>query len=122
MENLDVRDENNTSLVLRITHAGRRILLCGDIEEAAEQHLTLSGDIRADVLVLPHHGSVTWMTQEFVRAVDPAYCIRSSGQRDRDTTNGLLSLMAGRHYFNTADRGAVEVRVGPGELSVWPRR
>lgn len=115
---LEIHDANNASLVLRITYAGRRVLLCGDIEEAAERHLMLSGDVSADVLVLPHHGSVVRTTGEFIRAVNPAWCIRSSGRVDRETSNGLLELMAGRQYLNTADRGAVSVRIAEGEMSV----
>lgn len=120
-EELQISDPNNSSLVLRITHAGRRILLCGDIEEPAQRQLMRS-DIAADVLVLPHHGGVCGATKDFIAAVNPSWCIRSSGRRDRNTTNGLIELVAGRQYFNTADRGAVQVRIGPGGVSVLPFR
>ncbi|MEP0842684.1 MAG: ComEC/Rec2 family competence protein [Phycisphaerae bacterium] len=110
--------ENDTSLVLRISFGGRRILLCGDIEELAQRRLLAGADLQADVLVLPHHGSVIRTTGAFISAVKPQWCIRSSGQADRETRNGLLELMAGRRYLNTAERGAVEVLIRPGELRV----
>lgn len=113
---------NDRSLVLRITYAGRRILLCGDIEEAAERHLILAPDIGADVLILPHHGGVVRTTGEFIRAVDPTWCIRSSGQRDRDTRNGLLALVRDRKYLNTAECGAVTVRITPDAIAVAGQR
>lgn len=117
-EKLTLRDDNDSSLVLSISFAGKRVLLCGDTAAIAEQNLLKSGDLKADVLVLPHHGSVIRTTGDFIRTVDPSYCIRSTGQRDRDTTNGLPDLLAGRRYLNTADVGAVEIRISPNNISV----
>jgi competence protein ComEC len=51
-------DPNNSSLVLRATVRGIRILLPGDAEVEAQQALVDAGaDLRADVLKVPHHGS-----------------------------------------------------------------
>ncbi len=102
-------EANESSLVLRITYGNQRILLCGDIQEQAQSQLIMSADLQADVLLLPHHGGVDPTTTAFIEAVNPAICIRSSGQRDDETRNGLLDLVAGRTYYNTADHGAIEV-------------
>jgi len=51
-------DPNNSSLVLRATIDGKRIMLPGDAEIDAQRSLVESGvDLRADVLKIPHHGS-----------------------------------------------------------------
>ena len=51
-------DPNNSSLVLRASIDGTRILLPGDAEVEAQQALLDAGtDLRADVLKVPHHGS-----------------------------------------------------------------
>jgi len=51
-------DPNNSSLILRATVSGIRILLGADAEVEAQQALLASGmDLRADVLKVPHHGS-----------------------------------------------------------------
>lgn len=51
-------DPNNTSVVLRATVAGVRILLPGDAEVEAQGDLIRAGaDLRADILKVPHHGS-----------------------------------------------------------------
>jgi competence protein ComEC len=51
-------DPNNSSLVLRATVGGTRILLPGDAEIEAQQALMDAHvDLRADVLKVPHHGS-----------------------------------------------------------------
>lgn len=112
-------DTNDTSLVLRITYADRRILVCGDIEERAMDHLMDATDLRADVLILPHHGSVTPVTAAFIRAVDPRYCIRSTGRRE--TSPALAEIVAGREYLSTAEHGAVEVRLAPDGVTVRPQ-
>lgn len=113
-----ITEVNDTSIVLRLTCGGRHILLCGDIEDRAERRLLATTNLGADVLLLPHHGGVGSLTEEFIEAVNPLYCVRSSGQKDRDTTNGLLELMRGRRYLNTADRGAVTIEVGPDGVEV----
>ncbi len=119
---LVIPESNDSSLVVRISYAGRSILLTGDIEKLAQERLLAETDLKADVLILPHHGSMRVNTGPFIEAVHPRYCLRSSGQRDRDTNNGLLGWMAGRGYFNTADDGAIEVRITPRELTVTPFR
>jgi competence protein ComEC len=51
-------DPNNSSVIIRATIQGRRILLPGDAEVEAQQSLLASGaDLRADILKVPHHGS-----------------------------------------------------------------
>jgi competence protein ComEC len=51
---------NAMSCVLRIGNGRRTALLAGDIEAAQEARLVASGDsLRADLLLMPHHGSKT---------------------------------------------------------------
>jgi competence protein ComEC len=69
---------NAVSCVLRIRHPGGTVLLTGDIEAAQERRLTeLYGDegLAADVLVVPHHGSLTSSTEGFLDAVAPRWAI-----------------------------------------------
>jgi competence protein ComEC len=72
---------NNDSLVLRLKFGERSFLLTGDIEKQAEKSLLDSGQIlRADVVKVPHHGSKTSSTEEFVRATTPQFAIISVGR------------------------------------------
>jgi competence protein ComEC len=100
---------NEASTVLRLSYAGRSILLAGDIEDRTEGALLDRGDVRADVLVLPHHGSVRKSTAQFIRAVGPGAAIRSSGERMDQTRSGLAAIVGDVSLYNTADVGAVEV-------------
>jgi competence protein ComEC len=58
---------NETSIVLRA--AG--VLFPGDVEERGVEALFGLPEIRADVLILPHHGKLYRQHEEFVRRVDP---------------------------------------------------
>jgi competence protein ComEC len=72
-------DPNNSSVVLRATVHGHRILLPGDAEIEAQQALLRGGaDLRADVLKVPHHGSA-YSTPAFLAAVHAELAVISVG-------------------------------------------
>jgi competence protein ComEC len=72
-------DPNNSSLVLRATVGGIRILLPGDAEIEAQQAMLAAGlDLRADVLKVPHHGSA-YSDPDFLAAVHARLAIVSVG-------------------------------------------
>lgn len=113
---------NDTSIVLSISLGHHRVLLCGDITEAAQQALIRRDRLRADVLVLPHHGSLARTLPAFLNAVHPIWCIRSSGTQDQRSKPELLDLMSPYHYFNTAHHGSIEIRMSADTLDVIPFR
>lgn len=72
-------DPNNSSLVVRATVHGVRILLPGDAEIEAQSELLASGvDLRADVLKVPHHGSA-YSEPGFLAAVHASAAVVSVG-------------------------------------------
>ncbi len=76
----DYDEVNNASLVLRYTHGSLTLLLCADMQAAAERDLLDSGiSLRADVLKVAHHGSDTSSTAAFLAAVDPQDAVISVG-------------------------------------------
>jgi competence protein ComEC len=94
--NLIARKSNAVSCVLRIVAAGQEgasLLLASDIE--AEQESALVGRrsevgrggrgylLTSDILVVPHHGSRTSSTPEFIRAVAAKDAIFTVGYRNR---------------------------------------
>ncbi|KAF0193159.1 MAG: competence protein ComEC [Gammaproteobacteria bacterium] len=76
---------NNRSCVLHVMTASGAILLPGDIEKSAERWLVnhRGAQLKADILVAPHHGSNTSSTQEFIDAVQPGYVLFPVGYRNR---------------------------------------
>ena len=73
---------NAMSCVLAVTAPGGRVLLTGDLEAPQERALLdrLGPEgLRADILVVPHHGSKTSSTAEFLAAVAPRQAVFQLG-------------------------------------------
>ncbi len=85
--NKNLKSRNNKSCVLEISVGGKnskKILLAGDIEKEREKFLVDKYDsLKADILLIPHHGSKTSSTLDFIHAVNPKYAILSRGYRNR---------------------------------------
>jgi competence protein ComEC len=77
-------DDNNNSLVTRLTYGGADLLLTGDAEAAAEAWLLQAGvPLDAEVLKAGHHGSGGATTPAFLSAVSPRYAVLSVGAGNR---------------------------------------
>jgi competence protein ComEC len=61
------------------------VLLTGDIERAAEEVLTRTQpqNLKADVLLVPHHGSRSSSSAPFIAAVAPRWAVVTAGYRNR---------------------------------------
>lgn len=75
------RTSNDLSCVLAVTSAGGRVLLTGDIEARSEKEILArrAEPLAADVLVVPHHGSLTSSTATFIAAVAPRIAAVTAG-------------------------------------------
>jgi competence protein ComEC len=104
------------------------VLLPADIEAPAENKLLRQfGDaLRSDILLVPHHGSRTSSTLDFLSAVQPKLAINSSGHRNRFlhpaadvfTRYQMLKIL----FLDTACIGALKVQLRPGQapqVSHW---
>jgi competence protein ComEC len=81
----DGGNRNDRSLVVRVDHSTRRLLLTGDIGFAAERQLlaTAGPELRADVLKVGHHGSAGSTSQAFLDAVSPELAVISAACASR---------------------------------------
>lgn len=76
----DYEDENDYSIVLKISLGERSLLLTGDAASVSEEELLASGaDLSADVLFVGHHGSYRSTGEDFFSAVAPSCAIISCG-------------------------------------------
>ena len=76
---------NDASVVARLTQHGRGLaLFLGDAEQPVLQRLLENGDdLRAEVIVAPHHGSQNGFSKEFYAAVQPGLVVASCGFENR---------------------------------------
>jgi competence protein ComEC len=115
---------NNASCVLKITSRHGSVLLPGDIEAKAERRLVaeFGGNLKADVLVAPHHGSKTSSTGEFLEQVRPHHVLFPVGYRNRfhhphpRVVDRYRALGAESHDSPAA--GAIELRLTGGGVAV----
>ncbi len=75
---------NALSCVLRVDNGRHSALLVGDIEAAQETRLVeAQALLKADLLLMPHHGSKTSSTPAFLDAVQPRIALAQAGYRNR---------------------------------------
>ncbi|MDD5271715.1 MAG: DNA internalization-related competence protein ComEC/Rec2, partial [Methylovulum sp.] len=105
--------DNDTSCVMKIDSAYGSVLLTGDIEAKAEIWLlkTYGVQLRAEVLIAPHHGSKTSSTFSFLHTVLPETVLIPAGFQNPFGHPPARTLQryqeVGAHWLNTADSGAI---------------
>ena len=79
------RKENDRSCVVRVATAGGSVLLTGDAEARSEGEMLRrdAAQVGSAVMLVPHHGSRTSSTPEFIDAVAPRFAVFSVGYRNR---------------------------------------
>lgn len=113
-------DKNNSSCILQISRKNRRVLLTGDIEKQGEDYLvkTYPGMLRADGLVVAHHGSKTSSSAAFIKQVAPRFAVISAGFDNRyhfPHAQTLTTLArAGTFIVNTMDCGMIRIHLHDG--------
>jgi competence protein ComEC len=75
---------NDASCVLRVSAGPHALLLTGDIEAHAERALVQRGvPLETDVVVVPHHGSLTSSSVPFVDSTDAEIAVVSAGHANQ---------------------------------------
>ncbi|HWN06489.1 MAG TPA: DNA internalization-related competence protein ComEC/Rec2 [Steroidobacteraceae bacterium] len=119
--------DNDRSCAIRVSGPGGSVLLLADPEAAAES-LLVGQPIAADVVLIPHHGSAGSSSPALIGAVSARLGIASSGFGNRWAMPRAEVVarwrVAGTTVLNTAEQGAVRVRIpsGPGPITVETER
>ena len=87
-------EENDFSLVVRLTHGNVRFLFAGDAENARLAELLDEGDLASDVLKVPHHGRYADLSAAFFAAVSPQYAVITSDEDDPEDPETVRALEA----------------------------
>lgn len=115
--------DNPASLTILLTYNDRRILLTGDLEgEGLIKLLTESTTPPVDVLLSPHHGSISANTTDLDRWARPDSLIVSGGRKQ---TIPQLQKVYSAHtqIYSTKSHGAITCLIDKqGDLEVIPFR
>ena len=104
--------ENERSLVLLVTHRGRRFLLTGDLEKSGSA-MVLNQDIGpVDVMTAPHHGSRAAVPKAMIAWCRPSLVVASRGQPSGNTMT-TADIVPGCLLRDTDTHGAVTFHSGP---------
>jgi competence protein ComEC len=114
--------DNDNSCVLKVQSRSGTALLTGDIEASAESWLvqTYGDNLKAKLLIAPHHGSKTSSTRGFLQAVQPEIILIPSGYRNSfgHPHSEVLARYQDIHarWLSSANSGAITVSQNQG---VW---
>ena len=122
-------DVNDTSLVLKIICDGQSVIVPGDVGAAGQAALGQSASMRADALVLPHHGTWSESLPDFVSAISPRFILASRSRSPAPPVSAgakahefYTHIERPGRFFCTSDRGWIQLRFGAGEAAVTTMR
>lgn len=106
-------DDNQNSLVLKVSQNQKTFLLTGDIDELIEYQLASSGTLLdAEYAQIPHHGSKYSSSADFLKTVSPRLAVIQTGRNryghpHKEVLERLSRL--GIKYHRTDLQGALRV-------------
>ncbi|ANA79183.1 MBL fold metallo-hydrolase [Paenibacillus glucanolyticus] len=104
-------DLNKWSAVLRLGYKNNSFLFTGDADIKSETDMLINKSIlKADVLKVGSHGSISSSSKKFIDAVKPKYAIISVGKNSYGHPNaGILSRLkdAGAAVMRTDQKGTI---------------
>jgi competence protein ComEC len=110
-----IGSDNANSLVLLIEHAGRKILLPGDLESPGLDDLLAELPIDTDLLMAPHHGSARSDPKGFANWCRPEHVV-ISGSRDVEEIDAIEAVkrsyrQVGCDVYHTAEQGSIRFEI-----------
>jgi competence protein ComEC len=115
--------ENNRSLVVQIKSAGMELLFMGDVGIEVEKNILKSmQEMRADIIKVPHHGSKSSSSEDFVSQTKPAVAVMTVGRGNQyhHPSDEVLARYEkiGALICRTDSDGAVTIAVNKGKFCV----
>jgi beta-lactamase superfamily II metal-dependent hydrolase len=111
-------EENDFSIVTWMTFGNTRLLFTGDAENARQKELLEEGNMKCDILKVPHHGRIEPISQNFLEACHPkiAYITDSSENPADEELIDILNRMGTKVYC--AKNGGIQVITDGSHLTV----
>lgn len=100
--------DNDKSQVFLIEYAGQSVLICSDIEKLAQkQILKQYPNLKADIVIMPHHGSKANLIDNFFESLSPQALIASCSRTRQKTAYKNDSI----ETWYTATDGAITITI-----------
>jgi competence protein ComEC len=118
-------DEDDNSVMLKVSQGDAAFLLTADIGAEGEEYLLGNhADLQAPVLKVAHHGSRSSTSADFLAAVQPLTAVISVGEDNRYGQPSLETLdrLDGRPVFGTDLNGDVEISTDGHKLWIKTQR
>jgi competence protein ComEC len=117
-------EHNNNSQVLKISDTKISFLFTGDIEKETERVLTtkVRKTLKSKILKVPHHGSKTSSTEDFLKMVSPEIAVISLSETNRfgfphaEVLKRYKDL--GIKVLRTSRRGGIKISSKNGKIVV----
>ena len=115
-------NENNMSLVALLTYYNTQVLLTGDIEREVEPLIAEKLNTNIDILKVPHHGSKTSSTENFLEILRPSVSIISVGRNNlhNHPSNEVVNRYNDFNstLYRTDENGRVKVKLNKENYSI----
>ena len=98
----DKNNENNNSMIMRITHGNNSFLLMGDAElEEEHAFMQTKFPLKSKVLKLGHHGETDATSPEFLNRVSPEIAVISgNAEENPDSENAETAFMLDKNNID----------------------
>ena len=113
--------DNDRSIVSLIECNSRKILLCADIIQKAQNELILTyPQLKCDILIAPHHGSANTINYDFLKKLCPEIIICSCGQTQYKKNRVITNHADSKFYYTPRD-GYIRANINKtGQISISP--
>ncbi|MCS7227418.1 MAG: MBL fold metallo-hydrolase, partial [Endomicrobia bacterium] len=121
---------NDNSVVLRVRYKNISVLFTGDIEKKAEIEITNKyknkpEKIMSNIIKVPHHGSITSSTENFIKLVSPEVAVISCGRNNRFGHPHKSVLQRYKNYgveiLRTDTDGTIEIVIDGNDYRIYSR-
>jgi competence protein ComEC len=104
---------NDLSLVLRVYHASRSVLLPGDAEDLAwnEMRRIYGARLKSSFLKASHHGRDSGLNTEALKLIDPQITFVSVGRKPDTDASYRYRQITGKRVASTRYYGNIELRL-----------
>ncbi|WP_010097199.1 ComEC/Rec2 family competence protein [Ornithinibacillus scapharcae] len=120
------KTNNQSSIALKLSYNDVDFLFLGDIEDAQEEKIAKTYDVRAEIVKVAHHGSKTSSSSQFLEQVDPDVAIITYSKYNKygHPVNRVIEKLfqMDTHIFSTAVYGDLVISTEGKHYSIFPQK